>query len=156
MQRHKFHTRLCSATELVSSYMYISELWSIAEYCKFGSTFNLMLHDNLVCGIQDDATQCRLLAEPDLTFAKPLQNAQVMEVALKDVKELRFESRHQPSMDVHKVLPDRGGMKGKAEEQFRKKGMPSTCGRCGKPGHSPVTCSLQKQTTKATQVQPCG
>ena len=102
-----------------------------------------MLRDNLVCGIQDDATQRRLLAEPDLTFAKALQIAQVMEAASKDVKELRFESRHQPSIDVHKVLPDRVETKGKATDRFRKKGMPSTCGRCGKPGHSPVTCRFR-------------
>lgn len=39
----KFHTRLHRASKLVLSY--VSELWSIAEYCKFRSTLNLILHD---------------------------------------------------------------------------------------------------------------
>ena len=51
VQRHKFHTRLRGTSESVSSY--VSELRSIAEYCNFGSTLNLMLRDKLVCGILD-------------------------------------------------------------------------------------------------------
>ena len=141
VQRHKFHMRLSGTSESVS--LYVSELQSIAEYCNFRSTLNLMPRDKLVCGIQDNATQRCLLAEPDLTFVKALQIAQVTEAASKDVKELRLVSRHQPSMDVYQVWSDQGETKGKAEEQFWKKGMPSTCERCGKPGLSPATCRFR-------------
>ena len=151
MQRHEFHTRFRSASESVLSY--VSELQSIAKYYNFRSAFNLIVRNKLVCGIQDDATQHHLLAKPDQTFAKALQIAQAMEAASKDMKELRFESRHQPSRDVHKVLPDQGKTKGKAKEQFRKKGMPSTCGRCGKPGHSPVTCHFRSASAIAVEKQ---
>ena len=40
---------------------YVSELRSLAEHCNFGAMLDLMLRDRLVCGINDDAIQRRLL-----------------------------------------------------------------------------------------------
>ena len=61
VQRYKFHTRFRQPGETVSTY--VSELRSLAEHCNFGATLDLMLRDRLVCGINDDAIQRRLLAE---------------------------------------------------------------------------------------------
>jgi len=47
-----------------------------------------MLHDHLVCGVNDVRIQRRLLAEPDLTFKKAYEIAQAIEMADKDTKDL--------------------------------------------------------------------
>ena len=59
VQRYKFNTRFRESFESVANYM--SVLRSVIEYCtcNFNATLDTMLHDWLVCGIRDDATQCR-------------------------------------------------------------------------------------------------
>ena len=47
-----------------------------------------MLRDRIVCGINDDTIQRRLLAECELSFKKAAEGAQIMETAPRDVKEL--------------------------------------------------------------------
>ena len=60
----------------------------LSEFCEFGDTLEAMLRDRLVCGVNDDHIQSRLLAEPELTFAKALQLAQAIETADQDTKDL--------------------------------------------------------------------
>ena len=48
-----------------------------------------MLHDRLVCGINNSAVQKRLLAETDLTLEKAILVAQAAEIADTGVKELQ-------------------------------------------------------------------
>lgn len=63
-----------------------------------------MLRDRLVCGINDDRIQRRLLAESELTFEKALKIAQALETANKDVKDLQAQrSETSVSMRVHKM-----------------------------------------------------
>ena len=59
------------------------------ENCGFGESLNEMLRDRIVCGINDDVIQKRLLAEADLKFDKAVQQAQSMETAARNVKELQ-------------------------------------------------------------------
>ena len=66
MQRFKFNSRFRQPGESVSNF--VSELRSLAEFCNFGSTLDDMLHDRLVCGINDDNIQRRLLSEDKLFF----------------------------------------------------------------------------------------
>ena len=41
---------------------YVAEVRSLAEFCNFGQTLlEAMLRDRIVCGINDDAIQRRLL-----------------------------------------------------------------------------------------------
>ena len=61
VQRFKFNSRAHQAEETVSTY--VSELHSIAEHCNFGESLDDMLRDCLVCGINDEQIQRRLLAE---------------------------------------------------------------------------------------------
>ena len=48
-----------------------------------------MLRDRLVCGINDDGLQKRLLAEPDLTYVKAVDLAQRNETASQQVQDLK-------------------------------------------------------------------
>ena len=68
VQRFKFNTRLRKPGESVA--IYIAELRALSQYCNFGETLELMLHDRIVCGIKDAQTQKRLLAEKNLTYTQ--------------------------------------------------------------------------------------
>ena len=48
-----------------------------------------MLRDRLVCGINNEAIQRRLLSESKLTYEKALEMAQAMEAAMKNAQELQ-------------------------------------------------------------------
>ena len=118
-----------------------SELRSLAEHCNFGATLDLMLHDRLVCGINDDAIQCRLLSEQNLTFDKALTTAQGLEAAAKNLRKLHHDKK--PSVgnsEVHKVARDSGSRRERREGQMVQGGANTVCYRCGKPGHSPLKC----------------
>ena len=52
--------------ELVKQYSYICI--GASEYCNFGDTLKATIRDHLVCGVEDDAIQKRLLAELKLTI----------------------------------------------------------------------------------------
>ena len=71
--------------------MYVSELRSLARFCKFGSSLEDMLRDRIVCGINDDNIQNRLLAEAKLTYAKALELAQGLETVARNVKEISYK-----------------------------------------------------------------
>ena len=66
---------------------------------------DLMLRDRLVCGVNDDAIQRRLLADQNLMFEKALATAQSLEAAAQNMKELHQESQQDEveQGEVHKV-----------------------------------------------------
>lgn len=67
---------------------YIVHLRQLAKDCDFKVSLNDMLRDRLVCGMNDDRIQLKLLAEKDtLTFGNPwIYNG--MEAASKNAKDL--------------------------------------------------------------------
>ena len=86
VQRFKFHTRCRRQGESVA--IYILELRALAEFCNF-TNLEEMLRDRLVCGINHDRTQNRLLYEPKLTYEKALEIAQSQETAAQNLRELK-------------------------------------------------------------------
>ena len=94
VERFKFHTRFRRPGESVATY--VSELRSLARFCKFGSSLEDMLRDRIVCGINDDTIQKRLLAEAKLTYTKALDLAQGLEAAARNVKEISCKETATP------------------------------------------------------------
>ena len=67
--------------------MFISEVRDLAQFCNFGDSLDAMIGDRLVCGINDEQIQKRLLSEGDkLTLAKAMTFAQTIETATKDAQ----------------------------------------------------------------------
>ena len=62
--------------------MYVSELRSLARFCKFGFSLEDMLRDRIVCGVNDDTIRKRLLPEAKLTYTMALELAQGLETAV--------------------------------------------------------------------------
>ena len=90
VERCKFHTRYCRPGESIATF--VTELRRLSEFCNFGDTLEAMIRDCIVCGINDDAMQKRLLAEPTLTYSRAVELAQSLERANKNVKELKFKT----------------------------------------------------------------
>ena len=84
----------------------VIELRALSEYCSFGSTLEDMLQDRLVCGINKDVLQRRLLSESKLKYAKVVELATSLETAAKDV---RADSSHKAGhgeskqYDLHQI-----------------------------------------------------
>ena len=133
VQRSKFYSRLRVPGENVSSY--VAELRALADHCSFGSSLDTMIRDRLVCGINEDSIQKRLLTEGDkLTLDKAIRIAQSYETAQKDATELLpNETVPQP---VHRIQPVLA-----AQSQAHNK----KCYRCAKPGHLPSACRFKKE-----------
>eukprot|EP00731_Ephydatia_muelleri_P008853 Em0004g1191a len=62
---------------------FVTELRRLSQYCEFGGSLDEMLRDRLVCELRDIRVQCRLFAEPKLTFTKAFELAQAAELAEK-------------------------------------------------------------------------
>ena len=102
-----------------------------------------MLRDRIVCGINNDRIQQRLLSEKGLTYKKALELSQGLETAAKSVCELQSTKLEQPAQ-VHKVTLGRRG-------RVQMAGVARGCFRCGNTAHSPAHCPF-----KGAQCHNCG
>ena len=123
--------------------MYVSELRALAEYCNFGETLQDMLRDRLVCGINDDRIQGRLLSEPKLKYDKAVELATTLETAAHNLKELtagRLGNRQdreglEKPESVHRI-----------QDKDRSKEIVAACYRCGNPDHKADKCKFRDAT----------
>ena len=131
VERFRFHSRSRRQGESVATF--VAELRSLAEFCNFKDTLEvLMLRDRIVCGINDDAMQKRLLSEPGLDYAKAVETTMNMDTAARSVKELKGkpEMYTNTTSTVHKMSPNPS-----QEQGVACKAVP-TCFRCGIRGHT--------------------
>ena len=84
IKRFQFNTRVRASGETIATY--IAALHELAEHCSYGDSLPEILRDGLVCGVNHDAIQRKLLGEIDLTYAKALTLAQAIETAEKDTR----------------------------------------------------------------------
>ena len=129
VQRFKFNSRFHNPGESVSTF--VSELHSLAEFCNFGGTLDVMLRDRQVCGIRDEHIQHRLLSEENLTFKKALELAQGLETAARNVITLQQSELSSngatPTVGIHKLETS----------------ATLSCYRCGKNNHKADTCHFK-------------
>ena len=87
----KFYNRSRKPGESVSTF--ISEVRDLARFCNFGDSLDAMIRDRLVCGINDEQIQKRLLSKGNkLTLAKAMTFAQAIETATKDAQLMQPQS----------------------------------------------------------------
>lgn len=160
VQRFKFNSRTRKNGETVADY--VAELKKLAQHCEYGATLSQMLRDRLVCGVNDDRMQRRLLSEVDLNFEKALSICQAMESANKNVKDLQGMLSEETAQatrmlkgqtSVHRVYsPDKKGPK-KDFVCYRCKGnhapeecrfVNELCHKCGKRGHIKRACRSKR------------
>ena len=131
VERFKFHTSYRKPGESVASYL--ARLRALAKYCNFGGSLEDMIRDRLVCGINYDAIQKRLLAESKLTYKKAVEVAHSLETADKNIQLLK-----QPKKAVSVGT---SGAEGTTVEVHRmgRRGT-QNCYRCGNAGHVAPKC----------------
>ena len=142
VERFKFHSRTRRPGESVG--VFVAELRSLAEFCNFRDTLEVMLRDRIVCGINDDAIQKRLLAEPALNYEKAVEMAMNMETAAQSMKELkgRADSSTTHTPPHHQVHRTSATPVSSTSSQVESG--PSTCYRCGFRGHTVSQCRADK------------
>ncbi|XP_061584204.1 LOW QUALITY PROTEIN: uncharacterized protein K02A2.6-like [Cololabis saira] len=124
-----------------------------------------MLRDRLVCGVNDDSIQRKLLSHRELDFKKAWEIAQSMETADKDVRDIQAlwreeagaAGRAKPGEAVYQVSEQRAHVSPAPGPQcFRCKGRHSpfdcrfaaeTCHGCGKKGHLIRACRSKGKPT---------
>lgn len=156
VQRYKFDSRVRQPSETVSAY--VAELRRLAHDCNFGTTLQQMLRDRLVCGINDDRIQRRLLSEPDLTFEKAFEMAVASETASKNVQDLHAKA----PLACNSVKTEGKERKGdwKKKECYRCHGKQHSaaeckfkeakCHACGKVGHIAKACRNKNKGSSRT------
>ena len=139
MQRFKFNCRARAKEESIPAY--VAALRQLSEFCEYGNTLQHMLRDRLVCGVNDEKMQRRLLSEPNLTYEKGLQLALAMEIAERNMRQLS-STRETPVM-YHSHNNSAGRAR---ESRFRNPSSPSTraCHRCGATDHLAPECRFIK------------
>ena len=146
--------------------IYISELRALAEFCNF-TNLEEMLRDRLVCGINHDRTQNRLLSEPKLTYEKALEIAQSQETAAQNLRELK--NNPQPAKDEASFgdmqARDESGGRWQEVHLFQVRPRRASgqqmhdCHECGKKGHLASVCKSRpkgkpkKHAKKVHQVE---
>ena len=135
VQRYKFHTLVQEPRLPIAKY--VAELRSLGQTCGFGGMLEVMIRDRLVCGINDDRIQRRLLSETALDFKKAFEIALSMETAEKNARELQSQrcaagSLPRTRTGIFKVTPE-------------------PCYRCGKPDHKSALCPF-----KSVHCHNCG
>ena len=137
VQRFQFNTRVRASSESIATY--VAALRSLAEHCSYGDKLNEMLRDRLVCGVNHDTIQSRLLAEKDLTYEKAIELDQAVETAQKNAKIIKNGSTDSKQQGVHYT-----GSQGQDKKRGAdyKKGTP-ICYRCGGP-HLAPSCRFKE------------
>lgn len=164
VQRYKFDSRTRKLEESVTEY--VAELRRLAQNCNYGATLEEMLRDRIVCSINDDRIQRRLLAETNLTFDNALKIALSVEAANKNIQDLQKPS----SAGCYKVKSSPTPMHSKKDyhpnsgQCYRCKGTNHTasscryksekCHNCGKIGHIARAC--RNARTKDRKSHPNG
>ena len=80
---------------------FVAALHKIAEHCQYKDTLKDMLRERLVCGVNHEGIQRKLLAEKNLTYEKALEIALTMETAEQGTKDLKVHDIMVAPKDIH-------------------------------------------------------
>lgn len=153
-ERFRFHKREQREGETIREY--IAALRKLSEHCDFGANLNDSLRDRLVCGLQNEQIQKKLLSEAALTYEKAVDTAVAMETAARDATELQAKHgginkiQKQGKPKTPKFKPQRMNVK----KCFRCMGMghdpndcyfrDKECFNCHEKGHSKKACKAKR------------
>lgn len=155
VQRFKFHTHSLKPGITVAAF--VAELGQLSKHCEFGVVLEDMLRDRLVCEINDDSIQCRLLGEATLTFKSALEVAQAMETAANNTNDIKSANGVVQPGAVHFMSKEKRGKPPKSMEFYHCGGahfandcgfIDSVCHNCKKKGHIAKKCRGAKNKRK--------
>ena len=128
-ERARFNMRRQEPGESVDKF--ITSLYSLAEYCNYGTLHDEMIRDRIVVGISNTKLSEKLQLDTDLTLEKAVTQARQAEVV----------KRQQPLVRGEQGATLVGGVRGAQDTKSKNNGKPIPCARCGKsPKHDLDKC----------------
>ena len=130
VQRWKFNTRERKPDESIATY--VGALRELAENCEYGDALSEMLRDRLVCGVNHDTIQQRLLAEKTLDYTKAFDLAQAIESSERDNRTLKNSRAPKDTSHDLRYIDRRPPANSKGRNAVSKSGTAGiSCYRCG-------------------------
>ena len=143
-----------------SNTAYVAELRSLSEHCDFRDQLEEMMRDRLVCGVNDERIQRRLLAESRLDFKKALELATGMEIADKNTCDIQQgnsveKPKEQPVNRLSKQQVKHAAKEcyrcgGKFHEAEKCRYKDEKCYRCHKKGRKAISVVPTRKQTSET------
>ena len=137
VQRFKFYS--CNRQTMESIASYVARLRALTQHCKFGDNLDTMLRDRLVCGVNNEQLQRRLLSKPRLTFAKAMEISRTFETTTEDARTLQRDASGAEALAVN-VLSNPADI---AVRQTANYMANQPCFRCG-GAHPPAKCRFKQ------------
>ena len=111
-ERARFNMRVQQEGESVDSF--ITDLYTLAEFCVFGELHDELIRDRIVVGIRDKNLSERLQLESDLTLSKAIHTVRQKEVVKKQQTLMNFKAfSAQQLVDAVKCAKPRDTSRGK-------------------------------------------
>ena len=170
VQRFRFNSRSRKEGESVADF--VAQFRQLSEHCQFGEALSDMLRDRIVCGINDQCIQRRLLSESDLTLAKAMELSLAIESADKDANTLKTGATGASAQPVLQLPATMGRGRTvkrnspRANQQSSSAScycchgkhlatacpfMDAQCHSCGKKGHISQACRSRRNPTKTSR-----
>ena len=102
VQRFKFYNRVRAPGESIAAF--VASLRKIAVHCEYKDILKDMLRDRLVCGVNHDGIQWKLLTEKNIKYDKALEISLIMGTAEQGTKDLKTQEKLQGPSHLHYTL----------------------------------------------------
>ena len=147
-ERAKFNMRVQKEGEPVDNF--ITDLYSLAEHCNFGTLHDKLIRDRIVVGIRDKALSEKLQLEAELTLERAIDQVRQKKAVRK--QQLYLEQRGIPQANLMWIMQNEREAQKSAQkvnsgkEQFKQtKSTPAVttkqkCERCNGPLHGRMKC----------------
>ena len=144
-ERYNFYNRSRKVGETIKSY--VAELRRLSEHCNFGDKLNEHLRDKLVCGLNEQRIQQRLLAIKNLDLDTAIDTSIAMETAALHARDLHgtksnvnVNGEEGGLSSIHKISSKLG--KATVIEGLQSSGR-RECFRCGSIKHLAEGCPFK-------------
>ena len=147
-QRYVFYKRDRLVGESIKDY--VAELRKLSEHCNFADRLEESIRDKLVCGLNDQKIQQKLLAVRNLTLQSAMDTAVAMESAAKNARDLYGGVRGvKNEVGVYSGGNSGGGVNRLDKRSYKGYGNVSVskkeCFRCGGIKHDSDHCTFKSR-----------
>ena len=117
---------------------FITDLFTLAQHCNYGTLHHEMVHDRIVVGLKDKTLSEKLQLEADLTLEKAIDQARQKELVRQQQGIIRQEGPSASNVD--RVKSTRPRPKDKFKTSNKVEDRNQTNGRCGGKPHERNEC----------------
>ena len=142
-ERYKFRHKKQETQESIAEY--VANLKKLAKGCKFGTTLEENLRDQLVFGMKNESIRQRLFAETTLDYKTAYTLAISLEAAEVNAGLMQTSESTMNKIATAKVSRF-SSQQGPSAESSHRGANKKPCGHCGKNNHEEVRCFFKQAT----------